>query len=138
LDKKSSPKQWECSCDIELTFIDLDINDLITIVSDKDHHGYSIVNKSHIGWGSVISSDEDQVVDRRKISDLINSFLLKFDGVVCTVKDSFPPTKIILRVGIYYNSFTFTLPLNIEAISQMERSGIEVEVSLYPSSNQSG
>ncbi len=133
---ENSSQQWDCSCDIEIAFIDLSVNELHQIIDNFQIKGYSLEDKSHLGWGSVISRDEEWVGDRRKISYLIGGFLSEFDDVIRAVHKSFPKIKSILRIGVYYDSFSLTLPFYQDSIKHMEQAGVDVEVSLYPSTTE--
>jgi hypothetical protein len=129
----SLSKQWECSCDIELALIKPIDENLLIFINSYVVEGYSVENKNDLGWGYVISKDEEWVGDRRKISDLICRFLSDIEAIILRVRDVRPKIDPILRIGLYYGSYTFTINLLKESINKMERAGVELELSLYPS-----
>lgn len=95
--------------------------------------GYRIEDKRNLGWGYVISRDDEWVMDRRMISTAVNQFLIDTEAVISKVKGKHPRVKPILRMGFYYDSYTFTMNFFNESIKQMSEIGIDLELSLYPS-----
>ncbi len=130
---ENTPNEWDCSSDIEIAFIGLDADKFFMIIDDLKMNDYSLEDKTSSGWGCVISRDDEWIGDRRKLSDLIEKFLIEIGDVIRMVFDNYPEIKPILRVGVYYSSYTLTLPFSQESIKSMEQANIDFELSLYPS-----
>jgi hypothetical protein len=129
---ENTSNEWDCSSDIEVAFIGLDADKFFMIIDDFKMKDYSLEDKTSSGWGCVISRNDEWIGDKRKLSNLIGEFLTEIDDVIRIVHDKYPEIKPVLRVGVYYSSYTLTLPFSQESIKSMEQADIDFELSLYP------
>jgi hypothetical protein len=128
-----SDKEWACSCDIEvaLPHAPPDIAAQLERMLSPD---YGVENRSDRGWGIVIVRHQEWYGDRRKLSLCITEFIADLEHLDLpniNIGDASP----IVRVGVYYDTFSFTLTLSNEAMISLQSAKATLEVSLYPSNN---
>lgn len=120
--------QWSCSCDIEISFPSLEIEDFVAKLPDNS---YVVEDKRELDWGVVIARDSTWQGDRRDISNLVVEFLSPIKKQILATKSICAATPIV-RLGVYYGSFTFTLLLSEIAIGILRELSLELEISMYP------
>lgn len=134
---ENESERWKCSCDIELVFPNAKFELLEKIASAAAFSaGYCLEDRSDRGWGSVIARDESWLGDRRDISALVVEFLLPFKFLSTSLVELNSP--VIVRLGVYYGTFTLTIQLNREALLCLEQLGAEIEISTYPADDSEG
>lgn len=126
-------KNWLCSYDIELAFTDLEFDVVLKKINCCIAEGYSIEDKSSLGWGCVVSRDDEWVGDRRELSALIDQFLNDIGSLLSALRSRLEFSDPVLRIGIYYDSYTLTIPLSSECLERIAKSNINIELSVYPS-----
>lgn len=127
-----SPINWSCSCDIELAYTGIELDTVVKQLHALLTQGYSIEDKSASGWGCVISRDEEWVGDRRKLSELINQFLVDNNKIFKALNSQKKSPEPVLRIGIYYDSYTFTIPLSSDCFKGLVELNFSCEISMYP------
>lgn len=124
--------QWSCSCDIEVVFPGIAFDVLIDLARDTLLAGYNVEDKSSSGWGCVISRGQCWEGDRRELSTLIVEFISPLNSLILDARDHVSST-IIIRLGIYYDTFTLTLRFDRNALQSLNDACAELEISSYPS-----
>ena len=122
---------WDCSCDIEISFPGLSFDELVELSAKLPQLKYLVSDKTDQGWGCVIELRDCWSGDRREVSLLIVDFLASVQALVNDVAQSLTG-KPILRLGIYHETFSFTLQLDSSALASISVCGAELMVSLYP------
>lgn len=109
--------------DIELALLDLPESDFHGF-SDQLPKNYILENKYDKGWGTVIRTKENLSND---VDDAINGFLMGLIDVSEIIKNN----NAVLRVGVFYETVTYTFRLNrFDILNDLS---IKLEVSTYPS-----
>jgi hypothetical protein len=101
-------------------------------------NGYAIEDKSDRGWGCVISLDHSWQGDRREVSALIVEFIELLHPIIISVVNSHANSTAMVRLGVYYSTYTLTLLLNKTVHKLLGEMGVELEISTYPSDEESG
>lgn len=127
--KKSAP----LSFDIEVSFPEITYRHLHKITNDTPPPGFSLENKESLGWGGVISKDDEIFGNRDDISIVATDLLKNISQTINAIRKENPTTNIILRIGIYYESYSLTISLNHDIIRLLNEFDIEIEISTYPS-----
>jgi len=130
---KGLSDEWGCSCDIEIVFPAITMDTLKGFVDEFPiSSGCSVDDKSDRGWGCVVTRDQCWEGDRRKISKLIVEFVTPLQSLIQAVINQVDSPAIV-RLGIYYSTFTLTVSLDRQALECLSSIGAELEVSTYPS-----
>lgn len=121
------------SCDIEAAFLDISFQELVKFLGDAQLPGCSCEDKKELGWGAVVSKDEETFGYRQEISSFVVEFLHGFSSSIKEIRRQNPKSRIIVRVGVYHETYSFTFCLDLKLINQLQYLGVELEISTYPS-----
>jgi hypothetical protein len=131
---KNNLADKQLSCDLELVFPGFTYEQFVNLVGSPTFTGYSFENKEKLGWGAVISQDSEIFVSREKLCSVIIFFLNNLAKLVEKVRSTNLEAQIILRIGIYYKTYSLTLPLDLKLIKLLQDLSVELEISTYSSS----
>lgn len=127
-----SQEQWSCSCDIEIIFPGISFDVLMQLAKKIPMTGYCVEDKSDRGWGCVIVRAQCWDGDRRKLSSLIVDFVSPLRPLIQEAA-KYIDAAMKIRLGVYYDTYTLTLPFDRQAIECLNDIYAELEISGYPS-----
>lgn len=119
------------SCDLEVSFLDINFDEFFNTYGNREITGCTFEDKANLGWGTVVSKDEEIYGYRQDISNIVISYITSLDELLVEVRKNHSNTKVILRIAIYYNTYNLTFSIELELISLLKKYSIELDVSIY-------
>ena len=131
--KLNTSENWNCSCDIEIAFPGVAFNAFSSFLIGRYdfNSNFSIEDKNHLDWGSVLVSPQLWEGDRREISKFIREFIIPMGHIIKDIKREFNCAAIV-RLGIYSETVSFTFTLDDLTIRCLMENSTTLEVSIYP------
>lgn len=120
---------WSVVCDIEVCFPGAEMK-LVSGSFQVIPKNHGIEDRSERGWGPTIRLEEGWSGDRKKISDLVHSFIAPLHDSIARVSNhGFSP---LVRVGVFVATMCFTVRLEPATASLLAQLGATIEFSVYP------